>query len=138
MKNVDRAIYRKLGCRFSPLRGAVARAARSPLTCHQCDLLRQQRPVAARCGFIAANRLQNAHKTDIGRTGFERCLLANSCIAKVIMDENLIKQLRSGQTATFIVFQTCPFRKSYPDVLVMQPGQNRNSGEITKPLDGPL
>ncbi len=42
---------------------------------------------------------------DVGRAGFVRCL-PNGCIAEVVMDENLIKQLRSGKAATFIIFQT--------------------------------
>jgi invasion protein IalB len=42
---------------------------------------------------------------DVGRAGFVRCL-PNGCVAEVIMDDNLIKQLRAGQTATFIIFQT--------------------------------
>jgi invasion protein IalB len=42
---------------------------------------------------------------DVGRAGFVRCL-PNGCVAEVVMDENLIKQLRSGQTSTFIIFQT--------------------------------
>jgi len=44
-------------------------------------------------------------QADVGRAGFVRCL-PNGCVAEVIMDENLIKQLRTGQTATFIIFQT--------------------------------
>jgi invasion protein IalB len=44
-------------------------------------------------------------KTDVGRAGFVRCL-PNGCVAEVQMDENLLKQLRSGQSATFIIFQT--------------------------------
>ncbi len=44
-------------------------------------------------------------QTDVGRAGFVRCL-PSGCIAEVIMDDNLIKQLRNGQTATFIIFQT--------------------------------
>jgi invasion protein IalB len=42
---------------------------------------------------------------DIGRAGFVRCL-QNGCIAEVVMDDNLVKKLRAGQTATFIIFQT--------------------------------
>jgi invasion protein IalB len=42
---------------------------------------------------------------DIGRAGFVRCLY-NGCIAEVVMDDNLVKQLRTGQQATFIIFQT--------------------------------
>jgi len=44
-------------------------------------------------------------QTDVGRAGFVRCL-PNGCVAEVVMDESLVKQLRSGQTATFIIFQT--------------------------------
>jgi invasion protein IalB len=44
-------------------------------------------------------------QTDVGRAGFVRCL-PNGCVAEVVMDDNLIKQLRGGQTATFIIFQT--------------------------------
>ena|SRR5437764_7913297 len=45
------------------------------------------------------------NQADIGRAGFVRCL-PNGCVAEVIMDDNLVKQLRSGETATFIIFQT--------------------------------
>jgi hypothetical protein len=31
----------------------------------------------------------------------------------------------------------CPFRKSYPDVLVVQPSQDGNSDDPARPLDGP-
>ena len=44
-------------------------------------------------------------QADVGRAGFVRCL-PNGCIAEVIMDDELIKKLRSGKTATFIIFQT--------------------------------
>ena len=44
-------------------------------------------------------------QTDIGRAGFVRCL-ATGCVAEVVMDDNLLAQLRGGQAATFIVFQT--------------------------------
>jgi invasion protein IalB len=42
---------------------------------------------------------------DVGRAGFVRCL-PNGCVAEVVMDDNLINQLRTGQTSTFIIFQT--------------------------------
>ena len=42
---------------------------------------------------------------DIGRAGFVRCL-PNGCIAEVVMDDELLKKLRTGKTATFIIFQT--------------------------------
>jgi invasion protein IalB len=44
-------------------------------------------------------------QADVGRAGFVRCL-PNGCIAEVIMDEKLIAQLKAGQAATFIIFQT--------------------------------
>ncbi len=42
---------------------------------------------------------------DIGRAGFVRCL-NTGCIAEVVMDDALVANLKSGQNATFIVFQT--------------------------------
>src|SRR3954468_24134231 len=44
-------------------------------------------------------------KTDVGRAGFVRCL-PNGCVAEVQMDDNLVKQLRTAKTATFIIFET--------------------------------
>jgi invasion protein IalB len=44
-------------------------------------------------------------QTDVGRAGFVRCL-PNGCVAEVVMDQSLIKQMRTGKTATFIIFQT--------------------------------
>jgi len=44
-------------------------------------------------------------QADIGRAGFVRCL-PNGCIAEVVMDDDLIKKLRTSKTATFIIFQT--------------------------------
>lgn len=43
--------------------------------------------------------------TDVGRAGFVRCL-PSGCVAEVVMDDNLISLLSSGQIATFIIFQT--------------------------------
>ena len=43
--------------------------------------------------------------TDLGRAGFVRCL-PNGCVAEVILDDKLLGQLRTGKTATFIIFQT--------------------------------
>jgi invasion protein IalB len=42
---------------------------------------------------------------DVGRAGFVRCL-ATGCIAEVVLEDPLINQLKTGATATFIVFQT--------------------------------
>ncbi len=44
-------------------------------------------------------------QVDIGRAGFVRCL-PTGCIAEVTMDDKLVDQLRTGTTATFIIFQT--------------------------------
>jgi len=44
-------------------------------------------------------------QVDVGRAGFVRCL-PNGCVAEVVMDDNLVNKLRTGQTATFIIFQT--------------------------------
>jgi len=44
-------------------------------------------------------------KTDVGRAGFVRCL-PNGCVAEVQMEDALLKQLRGGTSATFIIFQT--------------------------------
>ncbi|MBS7542109.1 invasion associated locus B family protein [Ancylobacter oerskovii] len=43
--------------------------------------------------------------TDVGRAGFVRCV-PNGCVAEVVLDDKLTQQLRNGQNATFIVFQT--------------------------------
>jgi invasion protein IalB len=42
---------------------------------------------------------------DVGRAGFVRCL-ASGCVAEVVMEDKLIEQMRTGQTSTFIIFQT--------------------------------
>jgi invasion protein IalB len=43
--------------------------------------------------------------TELGRAGFVRCV-PNGCVAEVVMDDNLLNKLRTGQSATFIIFQT--------------------------------
>jgi invasion protein IalB len=44
-------------------------------------------------------------QADIGRAGFVRCI-NTGCFAEVVLEDNLIGQLKKGGTATFIVFQT--------------------------------
>jgi invasion protein IalB len=44
-------------------------------------------------------------QTDIGRAGFVRCL-PTGCVAEVVMEDKLLEQLKSGTTATFVIFQT--------------------------------
>ncbi len=42
---------------------------------------------------------------DVGRAGFVRCL-PNGCVAEVVMDDNLLNQIKTAKTATFIIFET--------------------------------
>ena len=42
---------------------------------------------------------------EVGRAGFVRCV-PNGCIAEVVMDDALLNKLRTGKSATFIIFQT--------------------------------
>jgi invasion protein IalB len=42
---------------------------------------------------------------DVGRAAFVRCL-PRGCYAEVVMDDVLVGKLRTGQTATFFIFQT--------------------------------
>ena len=44
-------------------------------------------------------------QTDVGRAGFVRCL-TTGCVAEVVMEDNLLNQMKGGKSATFIVFQT--------------------------------
>jgi invasion protein IalB len=44
-------------------------------------------------------------ETDVGRAGFVRCL-PTGCVAEVVMENKLIDQMKNGQKATFIIFQT--------------------------------
>src|SRR3954453_19436146 len=60
---------------------------------------RVMRVLAPLGGLIPAGLGLKINQADIGRASFVRCL-PNGCIAEVIMDENLVKQMRTGQTAT--------------------------------------
>jgi invasion protein IalB len=42
---------------------------------------------------------------EVGRAGFVRCIPLG-CITEVILKDDLIRELRTGQTATFTIFQT--------------------------------
>jgi invasion protein IalB len=44
-------------------------------------------------------------QNDLGRADFIRCL-PNGCIAEVVIDEQIVERLRTGTTATFVLFQT--------------------------------
>ena len=62
--------------------------------------------VLAPLGVLLPNGLGlRINSTDIGKVLYVRCL-PNGCVAEVVMDDNLMKQLRGGGTATFIIYQT--------------------------------
>lgn len=62
--------------------------------------------VIAPLGILLPNGLAlKIDQTDIGRAGFVRCL-PTGCVAEVIMEDKLLEQLRTGKTATFIIYQT--------------------------------
>lgn len=44
-------------------------------------------------------------QASIGSTGFVRCL-PNGCVAEVEISDDLLKQVRTAKTATFIIFET--------------------------------
>ena len=44
-------------------------------------------------------------KDDFGRMNFVRCL-PNGCVAEVFLDDKLLARMESGQTATFVIFET--------------------------------
>jgi invasion protein IalB len=69
---------------------------------HKSKLMRVVAPVGV---LLPSGLGLKIDQVDVGRAGFVRCL-PNGCVAEVVMDENLLKQLRTGQTATFIIFQT--------------------------------
>ncbi|MGI9352612.1 MAG: invasion associated locus B family protein [Rhizobiaceae bacterium] len=62
--------------------------------------------VLAPLGVLLPNGLGlNVDGKDIGRAYFVRCF-QDGCYAEVILQGELLKTLKSGKTATFIVFQT--------------------------------
>ena len=44
-------------------------------------------------------------KDDMGRMNFVRCL-PNGCVAEVFIDDKLLAKMESGQTITFVIFET--------------------------------
>lgn len=62
--------------------------------------------VLAPLGVLLPNGLGlNVDGKDIGRAYFVRCF-QDGCYAEVILEEQLLETLRTGESATFIVFQT--------------------------------
>jgi invasion protein IalB len=70
------------------------------------DLKSRLMRVVAPLGVILPSGLGlKIDNADVGRAGFVKCL-PNGCLAEITMDDNLINKLRTGQTATFIIFQS--------------------------------
>ena len=65
-------------------------------------LMRVQAPLGVLLPAGLGLKIDNA---DVGRAGFVRCL-PRGCYAEVVMDDALVSKLRTGQTATFFIFQT--------------------------------
>jgi invasion protein IalB len=65
-------------------------------------LMRVQAPLGVLLPAGLGLKIDNA---DVGRAGFVRCL-PRGCYAEVVMDDTLVSKMRSGQTATFFIFQT--------------------------------
>jgi invasion protein IalB len=68
----------------------------------QAQILRVLAPLGVLLPRGLGLRIDNQ---DMGSAGFVRCL-PNGCVAEVIMDAALIAKLSSGETATFVIFQT--------------------------------
>jgi invasion protein IalB len=65
-------------------------------------LMRVQAPLGVLLQAGLGLKIDNA---DVGRASFARCL-PRGCYAEVVMDDTLVGKLRTGQTATFFIFQT--------------------------------
>ena len=65
-------------------------------------LMRVQAPLGV---LLPAGLGLKIDQVDVGRAGFVRCL-PRGCYAEVVMEDTLVSKLRTGQTATFFIFQT--------------------------------
>jgi invasion protein IalB len=65
-------------------------------------LMRVQAPLGV---LLPAGLGLKVDNQDVGRAGFVRCL-PRGCYAEVVLDDALVSKLRTGQTATFFIFQT--------------------------------
>ena len=62
--------------------------------------------VLAPLGVLLPNGLGlRIDSADVGKVSFVRCL-PNGCVAEVVVNDELMTKLRTGQSATFIIFQT--------------------------------
>jgi len=70
------------------------------------DLKNRLLRVVAPLGVVLPSGLGlKIDNNDVGRAGFIKCL-PNGCMAEINMDDNLVSKLRTGQSATFIIFQS--------------------------------
>ncbi len=65
-------------------------------------LMRVQVPLGV---LLPAGLGLKVDSTDVGRAGYVRCL-PRGCYAEVVMDDALVGKMKTGQTATFFIFQT--------------------------------
>ena len=65
-------------------------------------LMRVQAPLGV---LLPAGLGLKVDNVDVGRAGFVKCL-PRGCYAEVVMEDTLVSKLRTGQTATFFIFQT--------------------------------
>jgi invasion protein IalB len=69
---------------------------------HKSKVLRVRAPL----NILLPNGLGlNVDGKDIGRVNFTRCF-SDGCYAEAVLEDALVKTLRTGKTATFILFQT--------------------------------
>ena len=65
-------------------------------------LMRVQVPLGV---LLPAGLGLKVDQADVGRAGYVRCL-PRGCYAEVVMDDTLVSKMKTGQTATFFIFQT--------------------------------
>ena len=68
----------------------------------QAQLLRVVAPLGV---FLPRGLGLRIDEEDFGGVSFVRCT-PRGCVAEVILEENLLQQLRNGNVATFVIFQT--------------------------------
>jgi len=66
--------------------------------------------------------------------------IARSLVKMICRSEpkRTLDQYVGSELIQLSIEPNCPFRKSYPDVLMMQSGQDRNGDNDTGPLDDPM
>ena len=76
-------------------------------------LMRVQVPLGV---LLPAGLGLKVDQADVGRAGYVRCL-PRGCYAEVVMDDALVGKMKTGQTATFFIFQTPEEGIGFPMVL---------------------